>query len=475
MDSSIRLLYVDEEPGFSDSTMETLRAALGRVRVETASTASAGLERLDDVAVDCVVSGYELPGTDGIEFLETVREERGNLPFVLLVDETSAADPRRAIDTGVTVMVRTGHPDWDQLLAHRIGIALEQSPEPDRFRLLAESAMDAIITIDADSEIRFANGAVEEMFGYAAAELVGEPLPKLMPERHRDSHREAVSRYLATGERSIDWSEIPLTGLRKTGEEIDLSVSFGAFEQNGEVRFLGIIRDVTERIKQQEELERQNDRLNEFANIVSHDLRNPLSVAAGRLELAQTECESEHLPAAETAIQRSQAHIEDLLTLAREGDRATDIERLDLAELAESCWENVPTGGATLTVETGATLDADRGRLERLLENLYRNSVEHGSTGNPTESGDAVEHGGEAVTVTVGDLENGFFVADDGVGIPEAERDDVFKPGHTTSEDGTGYGLSIAEQVANAHDWSISVSESSDGGARFEITGIDGP
>ena len=269
-------------------------------------------------------------------------------------------------------------------------------------------------------------------------------------------------------------------------------------------------------------LEQQNERLSKFASIVSHDLRNPLSVASGRLALLRTESPhvDEHLDAMETAHRRMEELIEDLLTLALHGETEDDDERVDLATVAETSWENVETQGARLVVDTDGTLRANRGRLQQLLENLFRNSVEHGSTGprsqaredsvehgstgsqTAEQSDDSLEHGstgerlapnggteGHGVTVTIGSLEpdtsgrtngetgmrgsGGFYVADDGPGIPEAERGEVFEAGYSTSEDGTGFGLNIVAEVAQSHGWEIRVAESTDGGARFEFSGVD--
>ena len=94
-----------------------------------------------------------------------------------------------------------------------------------------------------------------------------------------------------------------------------------------------------------------------------------------------------------------------------------------------------------------------------MVENLVRN---------------AVEHGGDTVTVTVGDLPGGFYVEDDGPGIPEDERRDVFESGYTTSSGGTGFGLAIVSEIADAHGWSVRVTEGSEGGARVEFTGVSG-
>ncbi|MEF8914674.1 PAS domain S-box protein [Natronomonas sp.] len=249
----------------------------------------------------------------------------------------------------------------------------------------------------------------------------------------------------------------------------------------------------TERLRDRErELTRQNDRLEEFASIVSHDLRNPLSVASGRLELAQEDCDTTHLDPAEQALDRMDSLIDDLLTLARQGDVVGDLESVPLETVTRQCWENVSTGDATLRIESDRVVEANRGRLQQLLENLFRNAVEHGSTsprsqthedavehGSTSPSSqaqeEAVEHGGEDVTVTVGDLDGGFYIEDDGTGIPPESRDGVFEAGYSTSEEGTGFGLSIVKQIVEAHGWEIRLTESDAGGARFEISGVSSP
>jgi PAS domain S-box-containing protein len=220
------------------------------------------------------------------------------------------------------------------------------------------------------------------------------------------------------------------------------------------------------------ELTEQNDRLEEFAGIVSHDLQNPLHVAEGYLELAREECDSDHLDTVSGAHERMETLVDDLLTVAREGDEVRATEPMPLRAVAEECWKRVPTDGGRLVVETERPVRADRKRLEHLLENLLRNAVEHGSTGSRPSADDVTERDGESVTVTVGDLPDGFYVADDGAGIPADDREDVFETGYTTAEDGTGLGLDIVSQVADAHGWSVRVTESEDGGARVEVTGV---
>ncbi|MEF8881894.1 MAG: PAS domain S-box protein [Halapricum sp.] len=220
---------------------------------------------------------------------------------------------------------------------------------------------------------------------------------------------------------------------------------------------LWVYRDVTERKEQERTLRHERDRLDEFASVVSHDLRNPLHVAQGRLELAREETDSEHHGAIADALDRMETLIEDLLALAREGETVREREPIELPDLVDSCWRNVTSTNATIRTETDLTVSADRSRLRQLLENLFSN---------------AIEHGGESVTVTVGDLDGGFYVEDDGPGIPPEKRERVFDVGFSTSVNGTGFGLSIVEEVAEAHGWDVRVTRSSTGGARFEITGI---
>lgn len=208
------------------------------------------------------------------------------------------------------------------------------------------------------------------------------------------------------------------------------------------------------------DLQRERDRLEEFASVVSHDLRNPLSVATARLELEQTspDRESEHLELAADALDRMDVLLSDLLAMSKAGTELCDREAVTLTEVASQSWETVETEGATLRTETTATVTADPSRLSQLFENLFRNSV---------------EHGGPAATVAVRDTDGGFVVDDDGPGIPSAERSTVTETGYTTTENGTGFGLYIVERIARAHGWSLDVTESPSGGARFVFTDVE--
>ena len=209
-----------------------------------------------------------------------------------------------------------------------------------------------------------------------------------------------------------------------------------------------------------ERLERQNEQLDNFASLVTHDLRNPLNVAKGRLELTKDVEDLSHLAAVGRALDRMDEIIEDVLALTWGGQDLdpNDLDACDIAQLASECWGHVDMANATLHTEDDLVVRANEGRLQRLLENLFRN---------------AVDHGGDDTTIWVGGTDDGFFVEDNGPGIPEEQQSTVFEAGYSSAEKGTGLGLSIVETIAEGHGWTVSVANGREGGARFEFRGVD--
>jgi len=245
-------------------------------------------------------------------------------------------------------------------------------------------------------------------------------------------------------------TELDVDGRRRFYRHHD--VPLGPDDDRGRVI---VLTDITPEIHARRELESQNERLEEFTSVVSHDLRNPLNVAEGHLDLVRTDVDDPRLEKVDGALDRMETLVEELLTLARHGESVSSIEQVDLRNAARDAWEHVHTPEAELQFGTDpGSCEADRDRIVQLFENLFRN---------------AIEHGGPTVTVRVGRTDDGFFVADDGPGIPEEHREQIFEKGYTTSTDGTGFGLTIVQNIIEAHDWSISIREAADGGARFDI------
>jgi len=356
---------------------------------------------------------------------------------------------------------------------------------PEQYARLVERLPVGVFRSRFDGTLVDVNPAFVSLLGADSAErLLGRDASDFYHDA--DGRRRLIGKLEREG--TVSGEDVRLTTL--SGERIWVSTTL-TLTDRGDGRFLeGFSWEVTERKERERDLRRTNERLEAFSGIVSHDLRNPLGVADGRLELARKECDSDHLDHVAQAHDRMATLIEDLLTLAREADSTVEVVPVDLAALVEAGWKHVRTDGASLATRTEATILADRPRLQRLFENLFRNCVEHGSTDNrtATQSGDDGEHGSTsprpqahgddvvsadaAVAVTVGDLDDGFYVEDDGPGIAPADRDRVFESGYSTHETGTGFGLSIVKSIAEAHGWTVAVRRSDSGGARFEITGV---
>lgn len=208
------------------------------------------------------------------------------------------------------------------------------------------------------------------------------------------------------------------------------------------------------------QLERERRRLETFRSLVSHDLGNPLNIASGRLELAQDDCDSEHLDHTIDAIERMDTLIDEGLRFVQVGKPPEDLETLSLAQLGEECFEEireeqgVSDESASLDIEE-LSITADAKRLRMLLHELLRNAFVHSE--------------GE-LTVTIGAMADGsgFYVADTGPGIPDDEREYVFDRGYTTAAERAGNGLTVVTEVAGAHGWSVGLGET-ESGTRVEI------
>ena len=343
-------------------------------------------------------------------------------------------------------------------ISRRKAIESELAQTTERLETLVEASPLAIVAHDTEGVVDVWNPAAESLFGWEAGDVRGEVLP-VVPEENREELLEQHER-ISAGNHLTGW-ETELQ--RKDGRRIPVRVSAAPIrDTDGDiVGTVAIIADITDQKARERQLERQNERLDEFATLVSHDLRSPLQVATGHLQLAR-EADGDvtaHLDDAESALSRMGELIDDTLALARQGRTIDETEPAALSTLAEQAWANVASENGRLDIADSPTVNCDPDRVVELLENLFSNAIRHGGG---TES--------DPVTVTVGALAEGFYVADDGVGIAESETEKVFESGFTTAEDGTGFGLDIVRTIADAHGWRVTVTESESGGARFEFS-----
>lgn len=216
------------------------------------------------------------------------------------------------------------------------------------------------------------------------------------------------------------------------------------------------IANLIVRREQTVELHEKTERLEQLTNTLRHEVRNPLQVLDGYLQIAREQGDPESFEKCRTAVDRMQRLFDETLTMIQGEGFETDERAIELPEICRECWEIVSEPDARIEITTRKRISADEDRLRQLLENLFRN---------------AVEHGGDDVTVSVGDLDDGFYIEDDGPGIPREERKAVFENGYSTRGAGTGLGLAVVQEVAVAHGWDVRVTEET-AGARFEITSV---
>jgi nitrogen-specific signal transduction histidine kinase len=257
---------------------------------------------------------------------------------------------------------------------------------------VVEHIESSYLVLDHENRVLDANGASAALFDAPPNEMIGSPIGDLLAEcpgvyeEFEDVRETREDITILQGEDRRDY-------------DVDISPIYDGHDQ-----YLGrvvLIRDVTDQRRSQRQLEartkaleRRNEKLDQFASIVSHDLQNPIAVAKGHLEIAREEDSPESFDHVEEALDRMETITEDVLELARQEREQTDVERIDLEALCEEAWGTVQTHDATLDVETTSSVRADRNRLRQALENLFRNAVEHGSTSPRSQTQeDAVEHG----------------------------------------------------------------------------------
>jgi two-component system aerobic respiration control sensor histidine kinase ArcB len=478
---AVRVLYVDGDPERRGETADRLEDERGGFVVETATDRDAALDSLAGQQHDCLVSAHAPPDTDGLELLVAVRDRYRDLPVALFPTDGDEGVASEAIAAGVTEYVpRDGSADAYAVLADRLEAAVERSRserETEGDHEMAASMFDALME-NVPVGIYFKNAAGEHVrvsdyqcrqYGDRGlrtpagrrlaepADFIGKTDLNIYAEELAEASYADDMHVIETGE--------PILGKQEhhpTPDDGDrwVSTTKVPWYDDGECRgLMGITLDITEQVRTRRKLEQQNEYLEEFAGLVSHDLRNPLNTAQGHLQA--TDYDDDHIDRASERLEHMAGIVDDLLALARHGRTVTDPEPVAVESVAVERWWRVAGGGAdsTLALEDPGVVLGDERKLGQLFENLFRNSLGHGDP---------------PLTVTVGALDGGFYVADDGNGF-DGDPDDFFEAGHSTDEAGTGLGLTIVEAIAEAHGWRVTATTGVDGGARFEFRGVERP
>ncbi|ESS04860.1 MAG: PAS/PAC sensor signal transduction histidine kinase [uncultured archaeon A07HR67] len=327
----------------------------------------------------------------------------------------------------------------------------------DTNRCLAEqTASHAVFALDEHGQIVSWPAPASELYGYDAEAIIGRHVTELFASE-ADAKGSGPSENILPDPR--DGSIENANWHRRA----DASVFWGRLTvspitDEGSQGYAAVSQDTTAQKEYERMLERQNDRLKEFTDILAHDLRNPLTVIEGNLTLYNETGDDEHIATIADTVDRMKRLVEDLLRVARQGDIVTDPVSTDLGDVVETAWQVVEIeSDATLHYDPVPPISSDPDRLTELFENLFRNGV---------------QHGGPDVVMRVGPIEGGFYVEDNGDGF-SVDPEQVFDHGFSTASDGSGYGLSVVRTIVNAHGWDIVATDADSGGARFEVTGIE--
>ena len=379
--------------------------------------------------------------------------------------QVTRADGRRIWLTvnGASLHDSSGDVNGVVFTAEDITERKERETELELFRSLINRSNDAVFVIDPGTG-RFldVNEKACHRLGYGREELLKLTVLDVEVTLHcQEAWQAHVDDVRAEGALTFEGEHQRANG---TTIPVEVSVNYVTLDQE---YMFAIARDVTERRESQhkleetvEQLEESNERLESFASMLAHELRNPVTIGQIYSQQLPAKSKPEAVDYVTEAFDRIEDMIDVMLVLTRGREAVSERTPIDLADVAREAWDNRTAPEATLEVTIDETIQADETYIRHLFRNLFEN---------------AMEHGGAGVTVRVGDLPTGFYVADDGRGIPADKCDVVFETGYTTAAEqgGTGLGLAYAKELAEVYEWGYTVTESAAGGARFEFTNVD--
>jgi PAS domain S-box-containing protein len=359
---------------------------------------------------------------------------------------------------------------------------LAQIGSEAKFAGIISISSDAIVSVDEEQRISFFNQGAEQIFGYEADEVLGQPLDLLIPQPLRPGHRAHVEEFAAgpvaarrMGERG------QISGLRKNGEVFPADASISKLQVGGKRIYTAVLRDVTDRVRAEQELARSNAELEQFAYVASHDLQEPLRMVASYTQLLarrygeQLDDDArEFIGFAVDGVTRMQALINDLLAFSRVGTRGARPEPTQADTVLDRVLANlshaVEESQALVTREPLPTVTVDATQLGQVFQNLIGNALKFRNPGEPPRV---------HVSARRGMHEWVFSVADNGIGIaPEfAERIFVlFQRLHSRAEyPGTGIGLAICKKIVERHGGRIWPDSAPGQGTTFHFSIPDHP
>jgi PAS domain S-box-containing protein len=474
MDTSIRVLVVDDSGFYARLVADALEADYDMATL-TATDAREGLHTLNTREVDCVVTDYQMPGMDGIEFLRTAKDRGYEQPFILLTGTGSEAVASEAVSAGVTHYFQKQEDEREfEQLANQIDTAVEQHRTEQKYELLVDNSPDLIGQVTADGEFVMVNESMAASFDAGPDDIVGKTFFDLMPEDAAERRLEAGWEVIETGE--------PKRFEDGHGGEYYHNVFVPVDVPGERESFQVIARDITDRKEAElelketvDKLEASNAQLEQFAYAASHDLQEPLRMVSSYMQLLERrygdeldEDAHEFIEYAVDGASRMKRMINDLLEYSRVDTRGGDFEPTDLDVVLEQATANltvaIEEAGAEVDSDDLPTVVCDESQLVLVFQNLVSNGIKYCDADTPTIRVSAEDRGDDVVV----------SVSDNGIGIPEDDIDDVFRVFSRVHEDdgydGTGIGLAMCEKILDRHGETIWVESAVGDGSTFHFT-----
>jgi PAS domain S-box-containing protein len=355
----------------------------------------------------------------------------------------------------------------------------------DRFRLAVDASPAAMIMVDADGLIEFANAETERMFGYSVEELIGRSIDLLVPTRLRGSHAGLRRGFFDNPSNRPMGAGRDLNGTRKDGAEFPVEIALTPIDAESGPIVLATVVDITARTQAEMELARRaselelaNERLAHFAYVASHDLQEPLrkiAVFAGLLAEAVERAETADVARATTVIStsavRARRLVENLLTFSRVTSGETRVQPLDLRAEVESVLNDLSasveeSGAQVLVTIPPVLVPADRMQLGRLIQNIISNAIKYHKPG--------AAPGIRILTTVLSRTKIRLSIVDDGIGFEEKFAREIFEPFKRLHDlkqyPGSGIGLAICKAIADRHGWTLAVNSRPGEGAAFHVT-----
>ena len=343
-------------------------------------------------------------------------------------------------------------------------------------RALLESVSESIVVADAAGRIVLVNARTEAMFGYARAELIGQPVEVLVPIPLRERHVAHRATYMTAPRVRSMGQGLDLAGLKKDGTEFPVEVSLSYVGTDEGTRAIAFVTDISERVAFQRAA-RQADKLAALGTLsagIAHEINNPIGIISSRVEVMMLEAEEAGLPAEARKdlevilrhARRVATITQGLLSFARQssGSRGP----VNLSQVAEEIVQLVRKDMSRARVQVTTMLDAavpsflaDANAIGQVVLNLLTNARS------------AMPEGGE-ITIETSHLAAArsvrLAVRDTGAGIPPEILTKIFDPFFTTKSEGTGLGLSISHGIVHDHHGTLDVRSEVGKGSTFTLT-----